>query len=275
MTISIEKKELSELLEAVRSLYGYDFSDYAPSSIMRRITHFMRTRKIETLETLKVILLDNEVVFEEFVRELSVTVTEMFRDPSFYKYLREKVMKRLATYPVIKIWVAGCATGEEVYSIAILLQEAGLLSRSIIYATDINQRSIEIARQGIYALGQMKLHTQNYLHSGGENEFSEYYTAKYNSALINQSLKKNIIFSAHNLVTDRSFNEFQLISCRNVLIYFNQTLQTKVINLFYESLCPLGFLVLGNRETLLFSDRKDEMEVMNKKERVFMKRGKL
>jgi chemotaxis protein methyltransferase CheR len=195
----------------------------------------------------------------------------MFRDPSFYKSLRDKVMKRLATYPSIKIWIAGCATGEEVYSVAILLSEYDLLQRSIIYATDINQKSLRIAKEGIYSLANMKSHTENYIKAGGKKSFSEYYKAKYDSALFSKSLRRNVVFSSHNLTVDRSFNEFQLIICRNVLIYFNQKLQDKVINLFYESLCSLGFLGLGSKESLLFTSCRKNFEEVVKKEKIYMK----
>src|SRR6267154_1216617 len=241
----IDTKAYNELLGSIRFLYGYDFTDYAESSVKRRIIHFMNTRGLSTFDNLGKLLLKDERIFEEFVQELSITVTEMFRDPSFYKSVREKVLKRLATYPVVRIWLAGCATGEEAYSIAILLKEEGLLERSIIYATDINQRSLEIAKHGVYSLAGMTTHTRNYLNAGGKAAFSEYYTAKYNSVLFAKSLSQNILFSPHNLATDKSFNEFQLIICRNVLIYFNQHLQDKVIDLFYVSLCPFGFIGLG------------------------------
>jgi chemotaxis protein methyltransferase CheR len=270
--MSFENKELKELLESIRFVYGYDFTDYAMSSIRRRVTHFMTGRKIETLDELGKNILRDEKAFEEFVRELSVTVTEMFRDPVFYKSLRENVMKRLATYPFIKVWIAGCATGEEIYSIAILLQEENLLSRSVIYATDINQQSIQVAKDGVYPVSNMKAYTTNYQKSGGTKAFSEYYKAKYNVAMFDKSLKQNIVFAAHNLAVDRSFNEFQLIVCRNVLIYFNQQLQNKVIGLFYESLCPFGFLALGNKESLLFSDDRKHFEEVDRKEKIFMKK---
>lgn len=269
--MTIESNKLKELLESVKSVYGYDFTDYAEASVKRRSAHFMSTRKIESIEALGKILLSDEKVFEEFICQISVTVTEMFRDPAFYKSLREQVVKRLATYPFIKIWLAGCATGEEAYSLAILLKEEGMLNRSLIYATDINQHSLQLAKEGIYPMEYMKNYTTNYLKAGGKNSFSEYYIAKYNSALFDKSLKQNMVFASHNLATDNSFNEFHLILCRNVLIYFNQQLQNKVINLFYDSLCPFGFLGLGNKESLLFTDKRGSFTELDKRERIFMK----
>lgn len=271
MEVSIATTEYKELLESIRFIYGYDFTDYSEPSLKRRIIHFMDGRKIDKLDQLGKLLLKDESVFEEFVQELSVSFTEMFRDPPFYKGLREKVLRRLATYPVIKIWIAGCATGEEVYSLAILLKEEELLGRSIIYATDINQKSLEIAKHGTYSIEGMQRYTKNYIESGGKQSFSEYYTAKYNSALFNQSLKQKIVFSSHNLAADKSFNEFQLIICRNVLMYFNQNLQDSVISLFYDSLCNFGFLGLGDKESLLFSKKKECFEETASKEKIYMK----
>ena len=269
--MKIETKELKELLESIRFVYGYDFTEYAEASVRRRVDHFTGSRKIQNIETLCKMLLKDEKLFEEFIQEMSVTVTEMFRDPAFYKSLRENVLKRLATYPFIKVWIAGCATGEEIYSIAILLQEESLLNRSVIYATDINQKSLQIARDAVYALENMKAYTTNYQKAGGTKAFSEYYKAKYNSVLFDKTLKQNIVFSPHNLAVDKSFNEFQLIICRNVLIYFNQQLQNNVINLFYESLCPFGFLGLGNKESLLFADKKKSFSEIDRKEKIFMR----
>jgi chemotaxis protein methyltransferase CheR len=270
--MNFDNKKFKDLLESIRFVYGYDFTDYAEASVKRRIDHFMNTKKITALEKLGKMILQDEKLFEEFIQELSVTVTEMFRDPAFYKSLRENVLKRLATYPFIKVWIAGCATGEEIYSIAILLQEEGLLNRSVIYATDINQKSLQVAKDGVYAVENMKAYTANYQKAGGTKSFSEYYKAKYNSVIFDKSLKQNIVFAAHNLAVDKSFNEFQLIICRNVLIYFNQQLQSKVINLFHESLCPFGFLGLGNKESLLFSEARKHFEEIDRKEKIFIKK---
>jgi chemotaxis protein methyltransferase CheR len=267
----MEKQEIDRLLVTIRKHYGYDFSDYSPASFSRRVKLFMDTNHIHETGKLESELVGSESLFESFVQNVSVTVTEMFRDPSFYKAVREKVLPRLATYPDLKIWVAGCATGEEVYSIAILLHEAGLLERSLIYATDLNQKSIRIAREGIFPIDRMKNYTQNYQRSGGKNDFSQYYKANFDAVLIDKKIRKNIVFAPHNLASDRSFNEFQLVLCRNVLIYFNQALQSKVISLFYESLCRFGFLGLGNKESLLFSDKRELFEEVDKKEKLFMK----
>lgn len=269
----IGNEELHNLLNSIRLVYGYDFTEYAEASVIRRIIHFMHTNKIDTVEELKKTLLSNESTFVLFIQEFTVNVTEMFRDPSFYMSLRNNIIRRLATYPFIKIWVAGCSTGEEVYSIAILLKEEGLLERSVIYATDINPKVVQAAKKGVFPMQLMQLYTKNYQKSGGKRAFSDYYIAKYNSVIFNKNLKKDIVFSVHNLTADKSFNEFQLIVCRNVLIYFNQSLQNKVIDLFYESLCPFGYLALGNKESLLFSDRRQNFEDVDKKERIFIRKN--
>ena len=268
----IVNEEYHQFLESVRFVYGYDFTEYAEASVIRRVQAFMENNKISNLKDLGKMVLKDEADFERFVQEITVNVTEMFRDPNFYKSLRKNVINRLATYPFIKVWIAGCSTGEEVYSMAILFREEGLLERTVIYATDINQDALQKAREGITSITNMKSYTENYLKAGGKNSFSDYYKAKYNSVLWDKSLRQNIVFSVHNLAMDRSFNEFQLILCRNVLIYFNQSLQSKVITLFYESLCAFGFLCLGNKESLLFADKRSCFEDIDKKEKIFMKR---
>lgn len=270
----INSAELRGFLESIRITYGYDFTDYAEASVIRRITNFMKSNKIGSLQQLGHLLLKDDAAFARFVLEFTVNVTEMFRDPTFYKSLRENVLKYLATYPVIKVWIAGCSTGEEVYSIAILLKEEGLLDRTMLYATDINQRALQAAKEGVYRMDLMKTYTVNYQKAGGKNSFSDYYTAKYNSALIDKSLKQNVVFSVHNLAVDSSFNEFQLILCRNVLIYFNQSLQNKVINLFHDSLSSFGFLALGNKESLLFSDKQKEFTDVDKREKIYRKESR-
>jgi chemotaxis protein methyltransferase CheR len=263
--------ELKQFLESVRFVYGYDFTEYSEASVKRRIQAFMDGQKIGTVKELGKLILKDESAFEQFVQDITVNVTEMFRDPLFYRSLRKQVIGRLATYPFIKIWIAGCSTGEEVYSVAIMLQEEGLLDRSVIYATDINQQALQQAKEGISSIDHMKGYTENYIKAGGKGSFSDYYTAKYDSVLWDKSLRQNVVFSVHNLVMDKSFNEFELILCRNVLIYFNQSLQNKVITLFYESLRLFGFLALGNKESLLFFDKRKSFEDIDKREKIFMK----
>ena len=268
---TIDSAELQVLLATIRETYGYDFTQYAEASLKRRSLYFMNSRSIKTIAELTTLLLSDELAFDDFVRNLSVTVTEMFRDPPFYAAIRSSVIKRLATYPFIKIWVAGCATGEEVYSMAILLREEGLLNRSLIYATDINQHSLRMARDGIFPMDLMKAYTTNYIKAGGLQNFSQYYVAHYDAALFDRTLRNNVVFAPHNLAVDQSFNEFHLILCRNVLIYFNQELQNRVINLFYDSLCTFGILGLGNKESLLFTDKQASFDALDRKQKIFMK----
>ena len=266
-----QNSEVRELMEAMKLVYGYDFTNYAEASLKRRVDSFMTAHKISSISELAKHLVKEESFFEEFVQEITINVTEMFRDPPFFKSLREKAVERLATYPFFKIWIAGCSTGEEVYSMAIMLKEEGLLERSVIYATDINQKALQQAKEGIMSLDLMQNYTSNYLKAGGKKSFSDYYRAKYNGAMLDKSLKQNIVFSMHNLAVDSSFNEFQMILCRNVMIYFNQALQNKVVNLFYDSLSPFGYLCLGNKESLLFSDKQKMFEDVDKREKIFMK----
>ena len=263
--------EFRKFFQSIHSDYGYDFTNYQESSLMRRSISFMDHQKIDSLDTLGSMIREDEYILEKFIQYLSITVTEMFRDPSFYYALRKKIMQALTVYSTIKIWIAGCATGEEAYSVAILLKENNLLDRTIIYATDINQQSLKIAREAIYPVANMKLYTANYITSGGERSFSEYYTTKYNFSMFDKSLRHNIVFAPHNLAVDQTFGEFQFILCRNVLIYFNQQLQNRVIDLFYQSLSNAGFLGLGSKETLLFTDKKEYFKEIDEKENLYMK----
>jgi len=250
----INDEDLDMLLEDVSSLYGYDFSQYSRASLKRRLNRICVIDKFTSFAELRYTVIKKPDYLQRFIEEITVNVTEMFRDPSFYKTLRESVLPQLGTYPFIRIWVAGCSTGEEAYSIAILLKEANLHNRYLIYATDINPTVLEKAKKGMFPIGHMRQYSENYNNSGGKEDFSQYYTANYDVAKFDSDLRSKIIFSTHNLVSDRSFNEFQLIVCRNVLIYFDKDLQSKVLSLFDESLESLGFLALGTKETLRFSD---------------------
>lgn len=265
----ISQEDLSAVLELVQKRYGFDFTQYARSSMKRRMQRIMENFRLPSVFELKHKLLNDELFFEVFVEEITVNVTEMFRDPFFYKELREKVIPQLESYPSIKIWHAGCSSGEEVYSLAILLHECGLLERSRIYATDINLQVLNRARAGIFDLRYMKDYTLNYIAAGGTGNFSDYYTAKYDQAIFKKELKEHMIFSIHNLVADKSFNEFNLILCRNVLIYFNEHLQNQVISLFSESLCPFGYLALGSKESLLFYRDRDRYDTISKMSKLF------
>lgn len=269
--MNLDTGPFKELFESIHTRYGYDFTNYAEDSLIRRSRLFMENLKMDSFGAFSYLVLEDEHTFEEFIKYISVTVTEMFRDPTFFLSIKEKVIPRLASYPFIKVWIAGCATGEEAYSMAILLKETGLLHRSIIYATDINQKSLQIAKEGVYPISTAKKYTANYLRAGGEKAFSEYYTAKYDLTIFDKSLKNNIVFASHNLAVDESFNEFQIIICRNVLIYFNQRLQNRVINLFHNSLCAFGFLGLGNKESLMFTNTKESFQTIDKKERIYLK----
>ncbi len=261
--------ELQLLLEGVFRQYGFDFREYAPASLKRRISTAMQAEGVATISELQKKVLHDPDCMERFVLTLSINVTSLFRDPSFYAAFRQKVIPLLRTYPFIRIWHAGCATGEEVYSLAILLEEEGLLRRARIYATDMNEAVVKKARAGIFPLKSMKEYTANYQKAGGTRSFSEYYTAQYDSAILRPELTKNIVFSAHNLATDGSFNEFNVILCRNVLIYFNQALQERVLALFRDSLVHLGILALGRKESLRATTHEDFFEPLDAGERLF------
>jgi chemotaxis protein methyltransferase CheR len=264
--------EIDEIIQVLKREHGYDFSNYSMASFRRRVQRVMNLYHIAGFYDLKYALVNDKKFIGHFVHEISVCVTEMFRDPQFFKKLTDKVLPLLASYPTIKIWHAGCSTGEEVFSLAILLDEMGLLQRSRIYATDINQEAIEKAKKGIIDARNIKEYTQNYIKAGGKNDFSVYYTARYDNAMIKKELREGIVFSQHNLVVDGAFNEFQLVCCRNVLIYFNRTLQNHVLSLFYSSLAPLGFLALGIKESLLFTEAKDKFDVVDNANKIFRRK---
>jgi len=264
--------EISLLLEALYQKYGYDFRQYSKAHIKRRISNRMVLSRIEDVSQMQTKVLNDETFAYELLQDLSITVTEMFRDQDFYRSLRENVIPVLRTYPFTKIWHAGSATGEEAYSMAIILLEEGLYDRTTIYATDFNQRALNIAKEGIYANSLMKEYSINYQLSGGKKSFSDYYTSNYDNAIMNQSLKKNIVWANHNLVTDAVFGEVHLILCRNVLIYFDSNLQNTVQKLFYDSLIEGGLLCLGSKEGLRFTDFFEKYTELDKKQKIFIKK---
>ena len=267
-----QKIELELLLQAIYLKYGYDFSEYSKASIKRRVLQGLSRSGLKTISDMQHKLLYDRKFFETLLLNLSVNVTEMFRDPSFYKALREKVIPVLKDQSFIKVWHAGCATGEEVYSMAILLKEEGIYEKTRIYATDFNEGVIEKAREGIYHIDMLKKYTHNYRQAGGLESFADYYTARYEHVVLQKSLKKNITFSDHNLTTDSSFGEMDLIVCRNVLIYFNRKLQNRVFHLFRDSLCEGGILCLGSKESTRFSECSDDFEDVVRKEKIYRKK---
>jgi len=273
----VSESELIEIelfLQAIYLKFGYDFKNYGKAHIRRRIRHRMGASGFSSISEMTHRLLYDPFFYQDVLQDLSITVTEMFRDPDFYKALRTEVVPMLKTYPFVKIWHAGCATGEEVYSMAIMLQEEGVLNRSQIYATDFNQIALQKAKSGIYPIEKIKEYTQNYQKSGGKSSFSDYFNALYGSVKLNESLKKNIVFADHNLVTDGVFGEMNLVICRNVLIYFDKDLQNKVLNLFYDSLIPGGFLCLGSKESLRFADKANAFDTITEHEKIYRRKFK-
>ena len=266
---AIEEVETDLLLEAVYRLRGFDFRDYARGSLRRRIQNRLMAEKVDTVTGLLDKIIHDESCMDRLIAGLSVNVSSMFRDPDFFRALRAQALPALRTWPYIRIWLAGCAMGEEVYSIAILLEEEGLISRCRIYATDINDGLLERAREGIYPLGLLRRCTQNYIQAGGSRSFSEYYTAAYNNAIFRPALREQIVFARHNLVTDAPFNEFNLILCRNVMIYFNRRLQDRVHHLLYDSLANFGMLALGAKETLSLTPLEGRYEALDAPHRLY------
>jgi chemotaxis protein methyltransferase CheR len=267
-----ERVELEQLLSVLYQHTGYDLRHYARAFLERRVQQSLRIHHFDSIGAMTKSVLQDETLAFDLIQRFSITVSEMFRDPFFYRALLKKVLPLLQTYPSIKVWVAGCANGQEVYSLAILLQEAGLLERTILYATDINSIALENARHGIYATEDIQAISRRYCEAGGQGSFSDYCNAAYDAITLDKALKKHITFAQHNLVQDGIFGEMQLILCRNVMIYFNAELQARVLNLFTNSLSRGGFLCLGTKEDLSYSVVAPSYETLHKKERIFQKK---
>lgn len=261
------------LVEAIYRRYHYDFRGYAQASLKRRLQAALTRFSCRTLSQLQDLVLHDPEVFPAMLEYLTVQVSEMFRDPTYFRALRETVVPVLRTYPSLKIWVAGCSTGEEVYSLAILLREEGLLERTLIYATDINANALQKAEAGVYAIDRVPSFTENHARSGGKGSLSEHYTAAYGRVVFDKSLRRHIVFSDHSLATDSVFAEVHLVSCRNVLIYFDRELQDRALGLFSEALCRKGFLGLGSKESLRFSSHAQTFDELVPPERIYQKRG--
>ena len=270
--VQVEDIEIRLLLEAIYQLYGYDFRSYSPASMRRRIMHRLTMSGFSTVLEMTDRVLRDRQFFVILLNDLTVNVTEMFRDPEFYKAFREEVVPVLKTFPFIKIWHAGCSTGGEIYSMAILLEEEGLYERAMLYATDIDKNVLAAAKKGIYPIHAFKQYTDNYRRAGGRQSLSDYATARYDSVIMEQRLKRNIVFADHDLATDQVFGEMHVILCRNVLIYFDRPLQQRVFRLFGESLDMGGFLCLGTKESLRFSGNEESFDVVNRSLRIFRKR---
>ncbi|QFG53433.1 CheR family methyltransferase [Chryseobacterium sp.] len=260
MTSEHADEYLEILLSDVLEIYGYDFTGYSRASLKRRIVRLYELDRFVSFAEYRYKIRTDAVYFKRFLEQVTINVTEMFRDPAFYRTLRTEILPRLGTYPFIRIWIAGCSTGEEAYSVAIFLKELNLLQKSLIYATDINSAVLDNASQAMIPMSKIQLYTENYIAAGGSNNFSDYYSANYSLGKLNDKLRSKIIFSSHNLVTDNSFNEFQLILCRNVIIYFDRPLQNKVFRLFDNSLEKFGYLALGTKESLDFSPTSKNFE---------------
>ncbi|MBD1430858.1 MULTISPECIES: CheR family methyltransferase [Sphingobacterium] len=269
-TILIEFEELEEIIYLLQNISEVDLSGYSKSSLKRRVERFLQVEKMDLVD-LKNAIVNVKDFHNYFIQELVVNVTEMFRDPQFFVSLKKNVIPYLKTYPQIRIWSAGCSTGEEAYSTTILLNETNILDRSFIYGTDISPKALEIARKGVYSLNKIKSYTENYLQTSPTSDFSSHYTAMYDAAIINKEYRSKVLFSTHNLVSDHAFNEFQLIMCRNVMIYFDKDLQKRVLKLFYDSLSLFGFLCLGSKESLYAHEIKDNFKVIDKKYNIYQK----
>jgi chemotaxis protein methyltransferase CheR len=269
--VDLERIELDCLLEAVYRRYGFDFREYSPASLRRRVARRMKLEEVPSISALQERLLRDPEVMERLLLDLSINVTAMFRDPSFYLAFRNKVAPVLHTYPFTRVWIAGCSTGEEVLSLAIVLEEESLYDRTRIYATDINEAVLDRARAGVFPLAKMQDYTSNYIHGGGTRAFSDYYSTAYDGAAFDRALMRNVVFAQHNLVSDKSFNEFHVIICRNVMIYFDGKLQRHVFELFDASLARLGILALGHKESIRNNPHVGDYEEVDAEERIFRK----
>jgi chemotaxis protein methyltransferase CheR len=272
-TESVEDIELHVLLEAIYRRYGYDFRSYSMASVKRRLMQGLEKFKCQTLSQLQNLVLHDSTVLPNLLNYLTVQVSELFRDPTYFKALREQVIPHLRTYPSLKVWVAGCAGGEELYSMVILFREEGLEERTIFYATDINPDALKQAESGRYSLDRIPLFTENHQKSGGKTSLSDYYTDAYGAVVFDKSLRERTVFSDHSLVTDTVFAEVQLVSCRNVLIYFRNNLQDRAIGLFRDSLARKGFLGLGSKESLRFSANVDDFTEFVPTQRIYQRKG--
>lgn len=268
----LENLEIHLLVEGIQQVYGHDFRDYSEASLRRRLRNWLSVSGFTTFSEAQGRLLRDPSLFDTFLNRITVNVSEMFRDPKFFMAVRELVVPFLKTYPFVKIWHAGCSTGEEAYSMAILLNEEGLRGRYRIYATDINEEVLQRAREGIYSLGELQTFTRNYQKGGGKSSFTDYYTARYDRAILSPSLRENIIFSSHNLTTDSDFGEMHMVLCRNVMIYFKPVLKERVVHLFDNCLHPGGFLCLGLKETLETRTIEGGYEELAPRMRIYRKR---
>ena len=264
--------EMQLLMEAIFLRYGYDFRNYSKAHIRRRILHHLSMSLIPNVTMLQDRILRDRDFLSNFLDDLSINVTEMFRDPEFYKSLKTNIIPKLKTYAYFKVWHAGCSTGEEVYSIAILLKEESLLDRCQIYATDFNRKVLETAKEGVYQKSEIEQYDKNYLLSGGSGKLSDYYKSRYGSVIFDKNLSSRVVFADHNLVTDNVFAEVNMILCRNVLIYFEKNLQDRVIGLFYKSLVPGGILCLGTKESIKFSGYENLFEVVDEKQKIYKRK---
>jgi len=268
-----EDLEIRLLLEAIHQKYHYDFRGYSQASVKRRILHAKEKFACASISLLQDKVLHQPEIMPELLGLMTVQVSELFRDPAYFKTIRETIIPHLHTYPSLKVWIAGCSSGEELYSFAIMFREEGLEEKTLFYATDINQNALEKARTGVYSLDRIQLFTENHRKSGGRSSLSEYYTAAYGAARFDQTLRERVVFSDHSLVTDEVFAEVHMISCRNVLIYFDRELQNRALGLFNEALIRKGYLGLGARESLRFSNQADAFTEFSREEKLYQKRG--